>query len=106
MIAPLYRYRARLDRVIDGDTVVLDVDLGFRTWRTIYVRVAGVDTPERGRKGYALARERTLELLEDADDIVIVSHEERTFDRWVCRVYTDRGSLADMLVQEGLGKAA
>lgn len=39
---PLYTYQAVLVRVIDGDTVVLDVDFGFDTW----IRIHGVDVPE------------------------------------------------------------
>ena len=41
-----------ITRVIDGDTFVADVDLGFKTWlRKITFRLYGVDTPEiRGKK--------------------------------------------------------
>lgn len=34
-------------RVIDGDTVVLDIDLGFDTWlRNQTIRLYGLNTPE------------------------------------------------------------
>lgn len=37
---------ARLERVIDGDTVVLVLDLGFHSRRTVTIRLFGVDTAE------------------------------------------------------------
>ena len=43
-----YLYRAKIVRVIDGDTGVADVDLGFRTWlRGETLRQYGIGTPER-----------------------------------------------------------
>lgn len=43
----LYRYAGTLVRVTDGDTVVVDVDLGLRVWaRSERVRLAGVNCPE------------------------------------------------------------
>jgi micrococcal nuclease len=41
-----FTFQARLDRVVDGDTVDLVVDLGFRTRKTVRVRVRGIDTAE------------------------------------------------------------
>ncbi len=42
----LYTYRATVDRVVDGDTLDLTIDLGFHTFRKERVRLKGVDTPE------------------------------------------------------------
>ena len=43
----LFRYNCTLDRVIDGDTVDLNIDLGFSVFLTKQrVRLAGIDTPE------------------------------------------------------------
>ena len=42
----MYTYRAKLVKVVDGDTVDLDVDLGFHTTLRIRGRLIGVDTPE------------------------------------------------------------
>ena len=43
---PAYRYRAKLVRVVDGDTIDLDIDLGFYIRITERVRLEGVNTPE------------------------------------------------------------
>ena len=41
-----YFYRAKLDRVVDGDTVDFNLDLGFNIWHKARVRLNGVNTPE------------------------------------------------------------
>jgi len=41
-----WRFRARPGRIIDGDTVVMQIDLGFRTHMEQPIRITGVDTPE------------------------------------------------------------
>jgi micrococcal nuclease len=43
---PAYDYRASLRRVIDGDTLDLDIDLGFETRAVTRVRLLGLNTPE------------------------------------------------------------
>lgn len=42
----VYNYYATLDRVVDGDTLDITVDLGFRICTKVRVRLAGIDTPE------------------------------------------------------------
>ena len=50
MTDPRYHYRCRLLDVIDGDTVELEVELGFHARLTVRVRLDGHDTPElRGK---------------------------------------------------------
>ena len=43
----MYEYDCRIKRVVDGDTVDVDIDLGFGTWRCgERIRLYAVDTPE------------------------------------------------------------
>ena len=43
----MYEYRCKLRKVVDGDTVDIDVDLGFGVWlQDERVRWYGIDTPE------------------------------------------------------------
>ena len=65
-----YIYRAKLERVVDGDTVDALIDLGFDTWVKKRIRYKGIDTWESRTKdldekklGIA-AKERNKELLE------------------------------------------
>ena len=65
-----YIYRAKLDRVVDGDTVDALIDVGFDIWFKKRIRFMGLDTwesrtrdLEEKKKGLA-AKARTKELLE------------------------------------------
>lgn len=67
----MYEYRAKLINVVDGDTVDVDIDLGFGIWmRDERVRIMGIDTPEsrtsdKVEKVFGLAsKHRVKELLE------------------------------------------
>ena len=43
----MYEYRCNIVKIIDGDTVDVDIDLGFGVWMTNErVRLYGIDTPE------------------------------------------------------------
>ena len=42
----MYEYHAIVDRVVDGDTIDVTIDLGFHTSRKIRVRMEGINTPE------------------------------------------------------------
>ena len=66
-----YIYKAKLDRVVDGDTVDALIDVGFDIWFKKRIRFKGVDTWEsrtRNLEEKALglkAKARTKELLEE-----------------------------------------
>ena len=66
-----YIYRAKLDRVVDGDTVDALIDVGFDIWFKKRIRFMGLDTWEsrtrdlEQKKLGKLAKERTRQLLED-----------------------------------------
>ena len=43
----MYEYRCVIVRIVDGDTVDVDIDLGFGVWlKNERVRIAGIDAPE------------------------------------------------------------
>lgn len=43
----VYEYSCKIVRVVDGDTVDVDIDLGFGIWmRNERIRLHGIDTPE------------------------------------------------------------
>ena len=73
----MYEYKAKLDRVIDGDTVDCYIDLGFNINVKERVRLKGIDTPEirtkdleEKAKGFA-AKERVEELFAGVESFKI-----------------------------------
>lgn len=60
MVPDLYKYKARILRVIDGDTVEAEIDLGLAIFTKQKLRLSNIDSPEvRGEdkeKGKAAAK--------------------------------------------------
>lgn len=105
----LYTYRARLNRVIDGDTCYLDIDLGMRIFTTISLRIAGVNAPEiRGaeREDGLVSRDAAIDWFSKGSDsawplIVVTEKDSKSFDRYVGHIYKNGESLAKYLLDEG-----
>ncbi|RMH81569.1 MAG: nuclease [Actinomyces sp.] len=107
----LWRYRAQVRRVVDGDTLDLDVDLGFHLRALIRVRLQGVDTwevrgPERpaGLEAKAFV-ERWLEV--DQDHVIVETTKTGKFGRWLARITrpSDGADLGVDLLAAGHGVA-
>jgi micrococcal nuclease len=63
----MYEYRCVIDRVVDGDTVDVHIDLGFGVWlRDQRVRLSGIDAPEI----------RTRDLSEKAQGMISTQYVE------------------------------
>jgi len=80
-----YNFRViSIDKVVDGDTIDVTIDLGFDLYKNERVRVAGVDTPEKRTRNLeekALGLDATawikdkLEGAVDGDDDLIIRTE-------------------------------
>ena len=102
----MYTYKAKLDRVIDGDTVDANIDLGFEITIHKRIRLAGIDTPEsRTRdleeKARGLAsKDKLIELLGDGN-FVLESKEVGKYGRVLGTLHIDDMNINDTLVKEG-----
>ena len=83
----MYRYRVYVTRVVDGDTVDVDVDLGFgMVYKKQRVRMMGIDTPEsRTRdleeKFYGKLSKAHLESILSEGEVQLQSHGKGKFGR-------------------------
>lgn len=106
----MYEYRCKLERIIDGDTVDVTVDLGFKVYHKMRIRLAGIDTPERGQAGYQEAIDYVKEWFDMALNEALVSTQKDkadSFGRYLGTFYEDgpwRTSLNEHLVQNELAK--
>ena len=77
----MFSYRCKIREVIDGDTVDIDIDLGFGVWlKDERVRLYGIDTPEsRTRdleeKKYGLAAKEFLKKMCDDEWMILECQE-------------------------------
>ena len=78
----MYEYRCSVVKVIDGDTVDVDIDLGFGIWlRKERIRLRGIDTPEsRTRdleeKKYGLMAKLFLEKMLSEHQIILKTYKD------------------------------
>ena len=83
----MYQYKAKVKRVVDGDTVDLDVDLGFHVIIRLRGRLLDVDTPERGHQDWAKATEMLESLLKKQEDgegyVTIHTVKTGKYGRWL-----------------------
>ena len=109
----MYEYKCKVLKVIDGDTVDVDIDLGFGVWlHKERVRIMGIDTPEsrtsdKLEKVFGLAaKERLISLLgEDAILDTQVSKKGEDMKGKFGRILgnfrtTDGEHCADILIEE------
>jgi len=105
-----YCYKARCVSVYDGDTVTLDISLGFNVvMHKQKVRLLGINTPEvRGeeRELGLVSRDRLRELIDDKD-VIIVTHRDKggKYGRLLATIYLDGVNINQQLVDEGLAEA-
>lgn len=113
--ARLWHYRAKVIRVIDGDTCVVCLDAGFNNIKIEKLRLAGIDAPEmRPRVGTPEQRLREKELaaaatnrlkeLVEGKDVIVHTAKAGKFGRYIARIYVP-GTLDttanDLLLEEG-----
>ena len=93
-------------RWVDGDTVILNVDLGFKVWSEQKFRLARVNTPEVGQPGYREAVAYVNEAIPAGSEIVVDCLGLDKYGRWIAEVYLpgtfDSVNLNDSLVSKGL----
>jgi micrococcal nuclease len=79
-------YNAELVRVVDGDTVYVDIDLGFGIWlKNESVRIMGIDTPEsrtsdKVEKVFGTAAKNRLKEILEADCILVTTDDNKGED--------------------------
>jgi micrococcal nuclease len=108
----MWTYKANVVKIIDGDTIVLDIDLGFGIWvRNEHIRLYGIDTPEIRTKNLVekaagnLAKERVLELIGEHNIIKIITINDKSekFGRMFGIIFNHEGvNINDTLLNERL----
>ncbi|WNM54535.1 endonuclease [Staphylococcus phage S-CoN_Ph23] len=101
----LYTFQAICTNVVDGDTIDILLDLGFKTTAERRVRLLNVDTPERGQENYKEATDFTKSCVENKE-IYVQTYKSDVFGRYLANVWYEDGEycLNDELRNAGLLK--
>lgn len=117
MINNLYHYKAKVIRVIDGDTIEVLIDLGFKSFLKDKLRLARIDAYEtrlgQGRdelhKAKGLEAKQWLKMyFEKHDNVYITTSKGGKYGRWIAEVYVEENdtliNINDLIVEKGYDK--
>lgn len=104
-------YPAKLIRVVDGDTVYLDVDLGFRVYGQFEFRLYGINCPEMNTPEGKAAKQFVIDWFSNSNIQGVVQvqsyKDPEKFGRWLGYILppveypASVGSLNQLLVDSG-----
>jgi micrococcal nuclease len=108
----MYTYKAIVQRIVDGDTIIVDIDLGFGVWlREQSVRLSKINAPEiRGatREAGLVAKDFLSKLILNKWVQVRTEKGDDKYGRWLATVIVEEDqNLIDInhkMVAEGYAK--
>ena len=104
----MYEYKAKLMRWIDGDTVVISIDLGFFSFRTERVRLARInawevkDTSAYRRRWARSARFQAKKICPEGSEVIIQTSKNPKrdmYDRYIAEIVFKNKNLSDELLK-------
>ena len=100
----LYTYNAVVERVVDGDTLLVLLDCGFGIRHRERLRLRGIDAPEKKTVAGKRASDYVGRQLEGQSSMIIKTHRPDKYGRYLADVFLENGSryLNQELVAQGL----
>jgi endonuclease YncB( thermonuclease family) len=87
----MFQYLARIISVLDGDTLKLDIDLGFRVHIFETVRLARIDTPEIVNYGLSGVEDRAaayvMQCCPPGSMCVVGITRQEKYGRWLAELF-------------------
>lgn len=104
----MFEYKAIVERVVDGDTLDLRIDLGFKIYTNQRVRLARINAYETTLRYGTTEEEKQLGLqgkeyvknLLEGKEVKIISEKTGKYGRYIVEVYYGDINLNDDLVQK------
>jgi len=83
----LYTYKALVERVVDGDTIWVNIDCGFDIWIRQKLRLRSIDAPELDTAKGKEAKQFVESVLSKVSFVVIKTHGSDKYDRYLTDVF-------------------
>jgi micrococcal nuclease len=84
-------YKAQLERIVDGDTIRVILDLGFEVFHREILRLKGINAPERKTNEGKRSKEVLEDILGYVPFLIIKTISIDVFGRYVADVFFDEG---------------
>jgi endonuclease YncB( thermonuclease family) len=86
----IHEYVARLERVLDGDTFDMLIDLGFGCFAKVHIRVLDYNAPELSTPHGVDSRYLAEAIFSETKQITVRTYKDaRSFERWLAEVFVD-----------------
>ena len=82
-----YVYKGVVEHVVDGDTIVMRIDLGFQVWKEQRIRLAEIDAPATDEDGGPQATKYVLDQLAKAATVVVKTNKIDIYGRYVGHIF-------------------
>lgn len=90
----MYEYQGVVTHIVDGDTVDVDIDLGFKIHKLTRIRLAGIDAPElRGKEKVAghVASTFLMSLIPTGTAVRLVTEKEQgKYGRYIAWIFVSK----------------
>ncbi|MFA5159522.1 MAG: DUF1016 N-terminal domain-containing protein [Candidatus Omnitrophota bacterium] len=83
----LFTYSAIVEKIVDGDTLRVIVDLGFNVRTRQYIRLKGIDCPEMGTKEGVASKKFVENALRDIKYITLKTVRSDKYDRYLGDIF-------------------
>lgn len=96
-------FHVEVIRVIDGDTLELNIDMGNNTfWRDTF-RLMGINAPDENKDGKAAADAATAFLTDAMKEqgLTVHTHKKDKYGRRLCTVVTVKGNVNVRMIEAG-----
>jgi endonuclease YncB( thermonuclease family) len=93
---PLFVYKAIIEKIVDGDTLDVKLDLGFNTWSTQRIRLRGINAAEIAKPNSPVTKDANLakrakaylvKKLSTVEFVVIKTYKTDIYGRFVADVF-------------------
>ena len=114
----MYKYKAKVVKIVDGDTIDVVIDLGFKISTHQRIRLEGINTPEtynvkrnseEYKKGMAAKNFVIQRIGANNNDVIIATNRDTgKYGRYIGAIWLadNTKSLNDELVEKGFAKIA
>ncbi|HUU00276.1 MAG TPA: DUF1016 N-terminal domain-containing protein [Myxococcota bacterium] len=83
----LHTYFGMIEKIIDGDTLDVRIDLGFDVWRVERIRLRGIDTPEMDTQAGQAAKSFVIKTLKDVKTVAFKTYKTDIYARYIADVF-------------------